>query len=305
MRAPLCALLLSSWRQASAQSMQSISQWAQVDDERPSWALAAPPRADPLACADAAVSIPATCTDSGTLCLARVGGYCPDGCNLDESGTICTGTAICDPPELGECQEGCVYTPGKDAVCPVGCWLVGAVCTECPPEYAACGRYGGCHPAGPLLPDAEREADEQGEESSDVTDTPECVCLDGFVGELCEAKRIGLGGYIIFAVSIAIICSCLCVFSVQGYFRVDRYSWKWETYQMTPIFGLVVDTDLVVSFPTPPSVPSSQSAHPPACLPAHLAVRAPSRLCARAHARVRVSQHLSRPRRLSGWSSSR
>lgn len=31
-----------------------------------------------------------------------------------------------------------------------------------------------------------------------------------------------------------------------GYFDIDRYSWKWPSYKIKPIFGVVVDAHLVV-----------------------------------------------------------
>mgnify|MGYP001398037120 CR=1 FL=1 len=31
-----------------------------------------------------------------------------------------------------------------------------------------------------------------------------------------------------------------------GYFDIDRYSWKWPSYEIKPIFGVVVDAHLVV-----------------------------------------------------------
>ena len=224
--AALATLLLSS-QQATAQY----------------WDALEPPREGAPKCRGAPVSSPGICLDGGLICLSMYGGVCPEGCvdNYDVPGQ-CTGTAVCLPPRQdNSCpQEGCIYTPTPDYVCPVGCQKEDDACVPCPPAYDACGKYGGCNPHGLTSVHGEHG------DSDEVSEPFRCFCLPGFGGELCNLKATTTAGYLVFWIWGFLGLLLLAFFSMNGYFQVDRYSWKWPTYKITRIRGLVVDSDLII-----------------------------------------------------------
>jgi len=82
------------------------------------------------ACSGVATTIPASCSDPGTVCAAGTSGNCPAGCTDDN--TDCLGTATCELGAgglVGDCDtaSGCEYvaeetpTCDLDGDCPAGC----------------------------------------------------------------------------------------------------------------------------------------------------------------------------------------
>lgn len=202
------------------------------------------PRADPLDCAAAKSFIPASCQDlsGGATCLRAVGG-CPEGCVEDDDTNGCSGTKQCPPPtEFSFCELGCEFVPALRVMCPVGCRAQGNsdTCIECTADYAPCGAYGGCD-ARPLREGDVEHVPAEGEPGDQLV----CTCLPGFTGSLCHVKEFGVAGWGLGITWMLFCVGVLCMLKSRDYFFSTPWTWKYSDYEIVPIFGLVLHSEVL------------------------------------------------------------